>query len=68
MDEMGHLADEQAMLASTLADEDDDCWILAHKLVTQCSYITSAEVTDEISGEGAIYLSANDQPEDIEDY
>lgn len=67
MDEMSHLADEQAMLASTLADEDDDCWILAHKLVTQCSFITSAEVNDEISGDGAVYISAGEATE-AEDY
>lgn len=54
-DECNHLADEQAMLAATLADQDDDCWLLAHKIVKQCACIVSAEVTDEIDGNGAIY-------------
>ena len=42
------------MLAATLADEDDDCWYLAKKLVSQLSYVWKAEVTDE-SGGGAEY-------------
>lgn len=48
-----HVADEQAMLASTLADQDDDCWYLAHKLVMQLGCVQRVEVVDNETGDGA---------------
>ena len=55
------LADEQAMLAATLSDEDDDCWFLAYKLVQQLSLVSAAEVTDN-EGNGAIVHESEELP------
>lgn len=48
-------ADETAMLAATLADEDDDVHVLAFKLVRQLRQVNAAEVTCQETGDGAIF-------------
>lgn len=57
------VSDEQAMLASTLADEDDDCWMLASKIVGQLTLVSAAEVTDEITGNGVIVHESESIPD-----
>lgn len=46
-------ADELALCASTLADEDDLPLILANKLITLLNGINAVEITDE-NGNGAV--------------
>lgn len=48
-------ADETAMLAATLADEDDDLSVLATKVVMQLRAVITAEVSCLETGDGAIF-------------
>ena len=48
-------SDETALLAATLADEDDDIQILAIKLVRQLRQVNRVEVTCLETGDGAIF-------------
>ena len=48
-------SDETALLAATLADEDDDVQILAVKLVRQLRQVNRVEVTCLETGDGAIF-------------
>lgn len=45
-------ADELAMLVSTLADEDDDAVVLAHKVAGMFSTLVSVSVSDGQTGDG----------------
>lgn len=62
-DHVEFVADEQAMLASTLADEDDDCWMLAQKIVGQLTLVSAAEVTDTVTGSGVIVHETEEVPD-----
>jgi len=45
-------ADEVAMLVATLADDDDDAVVLAHKIAGMFSTLASVSVSNEHSGNG----------------
>lgn len=48
-------ADELALCASTLADEDDDPVVLAEKLATTLNGLVKVEVSDESGNGGVVY-------------
>lgn len=48
-------ADELALCASTLADEDDDPVVLAEKLATTLNGLVRVEVSDESGNGGVVY-------------
>lgn len=55
-EECGERADEIALCASTLADEDDEPMMLAAKLAGMLNGLTAVEVTDERGDGGTIRL------------
>lgn len=54
-------ADNLALCATTLADEDDDPMILAEKVMNTLSGVTRVEVTDERTGHGGAVSIASDE-------
>jgi hypothetical protein len=49
------LADELALCASTLADEEDDPMVLAEKLANTLNGLNAVEVTDNNGNGGLVY-------------
>lgn len=54
-------ADELALCAATLADEDDDPMILADKLMSRLSGITKVEVVNDEGNGGSVTLEEETQ-------